>query len=130
MTIENTSTEPIEAWTLFFDGNFTINNIWNAKLLSSENSKYEVANQLWTTPIKAGESASFGFTADKSATENAKAVKVFLKKNPLLIMNLILMRTVCPITMRIFSVLTRIKRILTVTDFLTVMRFCISEPIR
>ena len=73
VTIENTSTEPIEAWTLLFDGNFTINNIWNAKLLSSENGKYEVANQLWTTPIKVGESASFGFTADKSATENAKA---------------------------------------------------------
>lgn len=73
VTIENTSTEPIEAWTLFFDGNFTINNIWNAKLLSGENGKYEVANQLWTTPIKVGESASFGFTADKSATENAKA---------------------------------------------------------
>lgn len=73
VTIENTSTEPIEAWTLFFDGNFTINNIWNAKLISGENGKYEVANQLWTTPIKAGESASFGFTADKSATENAKA---------------------------------------------------------
>ena len=73
VTIENTSTEPIEAWTLFFDGNFTINNIWNAKLLSSESGKYEVANQLWTTPIKVGESASFGFTADKSATENAKA---------------------------------------------------------
>lgn len=73
VTIENTSIEPIEAWTLFFDGNFTINNIWNAKLLSSEDGKYEVANQLWTTPIKAGESASFGFTADKSATENAKA---------------------------------------------------------
>lgn len=73
VTIENTSTEPIEAWTLSFDGNFTINNLWNAKLLSSDNGKYEVANQLWTTPIKAGESASFGFTADKSATENAKA---------------------------------------------------------
>jgi len=73
VSITNTSTEPIEAWTLLFDGNFKINNIWNAKLLSSENGKYEVANQLWTTPIKAGESASFGFTADKSATENAKA---------------------------------------------------------
>lgn len=71
--IKNTSTEPIEAWTLLFDGNFSINNIWNAKLLSSENGKYEIANQLWTTPIKVGESASFGFTADKSATENAKA---------------------------------------------------------
>lgn len=70
VTIENTGTEPIEAWTLTFDGNFTINNVWNAKLLFSDNGKYEVANQLWTTPINPGESASFGFTADKSATEN------------------------------------------------------------
>lgn len=73
VSITNTSSEPIEAWTLLFDGNFEINNIWNAKLLSSSNRSYEVANQLWTTPIQVGESAAFGFTADKSATENAKA---------------------------------------------------------
>ncbi len=71
--IENISEEPIEAWTLLFNGNFTINNIWNAKMLSNEDGSYEIANQLWTTPIKPGESASFGFTADKSATESAKA---------------------------------------------------------
>lgn len=73
ISITNTSDEPIEAWTLLFDGNFDINNIWNAKLLTSENRSYEAANQLWTTPIVPGESASFGFTADKSATENANA---------------------------------------------------------
>lgn len=73
INITNTSDEPIEAWTLSFDSNFDINNIWDAKLLTSENRSYEVANQLWTTPILAGESASFGFSADKSATENASA---------------------------------------------------------
>ena len=71
--IENTSDEPIEAWTLFFNGNFTINNLWDAKLLANENGSYEIANQLWTTPIKPGEKTSFGFTADKSATVEAKA---------------------------------------------------------
>ena len=73
ISITNVSDEPIEAWTLSFDSNFDINNIWNAKLLTSENRSYEAANQLWTTPIKAGESASFGFSAEKSATENANA---------------------------------------------------------
>ena len=73
ISITNISDEPIEAWTLSFDSNFDINNIWNAKLLTSENRSYEAANQLWTTPIKAGESASFGFSAEKSATENANA---------------------------------------------------------
>ena len=73
ISITNTSDEPIEAWTLSFDSNFDINNIWNAKLLTSEKRSYKAANQLWTTPIKAGESASFGFSADKSATENANA---------------------------------------------------------
>lgn len=73
ISITNTSDEPIEAWTLSFNGNFNINNIWNAKLISSENRNYVTANQLWTTPINPGESTSFGFTADKSATENAVA---------------------------------------------------------
>ncbi len=73
VSITNTSDEPIEAWTLSFEGNFDITNIWNAKLLSSENRSYETANQLWTTPIKAGETATFGISADKSATENISA---------------------------------------------------------
>lgn len=71
ITINNTSDEPIEAWTLTVDGNYDITNVWNAKLLSQNEHTYEFANQLWTTPIKPGESAAFGFTADKSATLNA-----------------------------------------------------------
>ncbi|MDE6592070.1 MAG: cellulose binding domain-containing protein [Oscillospiraceae bacterium] len=73
ISITNTSDEPIEAWTLSFDGNFDITNIWNAKLLSAEDRSYETANQLWTTPIKVGETATFGISADKSATDNISA---------------------------------------------------------
>ena len=78
IVVSNTSEEPIEAWTLSFDGNFDINNIWNGKLLSSESGSYEVANQLWTNPIKPGESASFGFSAKKSADEKAEIENISL----------------------------------------------------
>ncbi len=78
IVVSNTSEEPIEAWTLSFDGNFDINNIWNGKLLSSESGSYEVANQLWTNPIKPGESASFGFTAKKPADEKAEIENISL----------------------------------------------------
>ena len=67
--IKNTSKKPIEAWTLTFDSNFEINNYWNCKILDNNNCKYTVANKLWTTPIKAGESASFGFTASLNEGE-------------------------------------------------------------
>ena len=73
ITVTNTSAEPIEAWTLTVVGNYDITNVWNAKLLSQNEHTYEFANQLWTTPINPGKSAVFGFTADKSATENAAA---------------------------------------------------------
>jgi len=73
VTLTNTSAEPIEAWTLLFDGNFDIKDIWGAKLLSSEERSYETAAEQWTNPIASGSSITFGFTADKSATENANA---------------------------------------------------------
>ena len=63
--VTNTSEKPIEAWTLAFDANFSIKNYWNCKMINEENGRYTIANQLWTTPIAVGESAVFGFTADK-----------------------------------------------------------------
>ena len=65
IVITNDTDSPIEAWTLAFDSNFNINNYWNCKLISNESDRYNFANQLWTTPIPAGGTASFGFTADK-----------------------------------------------------------------
>lgn len=65
IVITNDTDSPIEAWTLAFDSNFNINNYWNCKLISNESDRYNFANQVWTTPIPAGGTASFGFTADK-----------------------------------------------------------------
>lgn len=65
IVITNDTDSPIEAWTLAFDSNFNINNYWNCKLISNESDRYNFANQLWTTPIPAGGTASFGFTAEK-----------------------------------------------------------------
>ena len=76
--IENTCDEPIEAWTLGFDGNFDIENVWNARLLSSENRSYVTANQLWTTPINPGETASFGITGTKNIEDDVEISNIFL----------------------------------------------------
>lgn len=64
IVITNTTDKPIEAWTLTFDSNFKINNYWNCKLLDNTNNKYTIANKLWTTPIAAGGSATFGLSAN------------------------------------------------------------------
>ncbi len=76
--IENTCDEPIEAWTLGFDGNFDIGAVWNARLLSSENRSYVTANQIWTTPINPGEAASFGITGTKNIEDDVEISNIFL----------------------------------------------------
>lgn len=66
ITINNFSSEPIEAWRLNFDANFTIEGYWNAELLSNENNSYCMANDVSTTPIAPNSSKTFGFKASKS----------------------------------------------------------------
>lgn len=63
--IQNLSAKPIEAWRLNFDTNFTIEVIWNARLVSAEANSYSIANDITTTPIAANETKTFGFKALK-----------------------------------------------------------------
>ena len=63
--IQNLSAEPIEAWRLNFDTNFTIEDIWNARLVSADANSYSIANDITTTPIAANETKTFGFKALK-----------------------------------------------------------------
>lgn len=72
--IENLSSEPIEAWRLNFDANFTIEDIWNAKLVSADANSYCIANDVTTTPIAANETKTFGFKALK---ENGVAAEIY-----------------------------------------------------
>ncbi len=71
VTITNLSPMPIEAWSLTFQGNFTLGNVWDARLNESDGQTYTVASQAWTNPIQYNSSVSFGFMGSKSAGTEA-----------------------------------------------------------
>lgn len=63
LSITNISDDPIEAWTLSFDTNFTIDNLWGGRILDSADNHYTIASEMWTNPIYSGDSKVIGFTA-------------------------------------------------------------------
>ena len=63
LSVTNTSDEPIEAWELSFDTNFTIDNLWDGRILDSTDNHYSIASEMWTNPIYSGDSKVIGFTA-------------------------------------------------------------------
>ena len=67
IVITNTSTVPIEAWTLSFDSNFTIDNFWNGRVLESNGTSYTVAAEMWTNPVQPNGSMTIGFVGSKAA---------------------------------------------------------------
>lgn len=67
LVITNTSDAPIEAWTLSFDTNFVINNLWDHRILDNTENHYTIASEMWTNPIPVGGSTTVGFTGTKSA---------------------------------------------------------------
>lgn len=67
--VTNTSDTALEAWKLDFDSNFEIGNLWNGKIVESDDNGYSVASCMWTNPIASGESTVIGFTASKESTE-------------------------------------------------------------
>lgn len=69
LIVTNTSDAPIEAWKVDFDSNFDIGNLWNGKIIESDDDGYSIASCMWTNPIASGESTSIGFTASKETSE-------------------------------------------------------------
>lgn len=65
LVINNTSDSPIEAWTLTFDTNFVIDNLWNGRIIENTNNHYTIASEMWTNPIPVGGSAAIGFVGTK-----------------------------------------------------------------
>lgn len=78
VTITNTGSEPLEAWTLSFDTNFTISNSWGGRIINSSENSYTIASEMWTNPIMPNSSSSFGFTATKQADTEAAATNFIL----------------------------------------------------
>ena len=61
IVILNTSSEPLEAWTVGFDSSFEINSLWGGRIISHENSHYEIAAESWTNPIAPDSQVTIGF---------------------------------------------------------------------
>jgi len=78
VTVTNTGSEPLEAWTLSFDTNFTISNSWGGRIIDSTENSYTIASEMWTNPIMPNSSSSFGFTATKQADTEAAVTNFVL----------------------------------------------------
>ena len=60
VSVTNNLDEPLEAWRLFFNGNFEITNFWNVTKIHSEDG-FLFENNIATNPIAKGETKVFGF---------------------------------------------------------------------
>ena len=71
IVITNNSDAPIEAWTLSFDSNFTINNLWDGRVLENNGTSYKIAAEMWTNPVQPNGSMTIGFVGSKAADVEA-----------------------------------------------------------
>jgi hypothetical protein len=62
-TIRNTGTNTIDGWTLSFDANFTIFQLWNARIVSHVGTNYVLEGIGYSNVIPANGEAQFGFIA-------------------------------------------------------------------
>ncbi len=72
LAITNTSDQPLEAWTVSFDSNFTINNLWDGRILENSDNHYTVASEMWSNPIASGESKTVGLVGAFSENSEIK----------------------------------------------------------
>ena len=63
MTVANAGPDAVERWTLEFDLDATITNVWNASVVSRTGSRYVLTAATWNSAVAAGGSTSFGFQA-------------------------------------------------------------------
>lgn len=63
ISVTNTGTEVIKDWTLEFESNDEIVNLWNAKIVKHEGNKYTIKNVDWNKDIAVGQKVSFGYIA-------------------------------------------------------------------
>ncbi len=61
--LTNTSNVPLENWTLAFDFEHEITNMWNAQIVTHEANSYIIKNQGYNQDIAPGSSVNIGFQA-------------------------------------------------------------------
>jgi expansin len=68
ISITNNSDRNIDSWNLEFDLPNQINNIWDGAIKENQNGNYVITHTTWNREIAAGQTITFGFTADGSVT--------------------------------------------------------------
>lgn len=66
MVIRNIGIETIHNWTVLFEGNFVISNIWNAEVVSEESEQILLGNIGWNQDIYPNQELTIGFTSDEA----------------------------------------------------------------
>ncbi len=67
ITICNLTSKPIDAWNLSFDADFTIDDIWNANIISENNGVYEISCSQSTMSIMPDSTVVIGIRGSKNA---------------------------------------------------------------
>ena len=81
IVITNTSSDnALEAWTLSFDSNFIINNLWDGRLIESRDNHYVISSEMWTNPISVGSSTVIGFSASIEAEATPEILNCVLSE--------------------------------------------------
>ena len=62
VTLTNITDEKIDDWEIKLPANFFIENIWNARVMSSEKNSYTIHNADWNQDIPVEGKVSFGMT--------------------------------------------------------------------
>jgi len=63
LTLTNDTQATLTDWQLSFNYNRTINDIWNAQIVSRTGSQYVIRGPAWDRTLTVGETQGFGFTA-------------------------------------------------------------------
>ncbi len=77
MTIRNNGATPISGWTLAFDFAPSINDIWNARIISHQGSHYVLQDAGYNSTIAPGASISLGFNGSPGHLTTPPANYVF-----------------------------------------------------
>lgn len=69
ISITNISNNPLEAWFLSFDGNFQIDDLWNANLTVNDRNHYIISSDINSNPIGANETKTFNIRSTIASGE-------------------------------------------------------------
>ncbi|HJO92782.1 MAG TPA: glycoside hydrolase family 48 protein [Victivallales bacterium] len=79
--IINSTNTPIDNWTVEFDYPYSIEDIWNAEIISKGNDHYKIQNKSYNAQISPNEFIEFGFVASPGNSDRSPPTNIKLNGN-------------------------------------------------